>query len=232
MQTGLELAIMANIASAIVSTGVVVFLVRHWLQQQARLYTDLPLLFAIMFFSMAFNTTLQALTLSGLIENTMAVFRLRSLIIMGSALPLLAALLVIWLARYQKYHKRIMVAAIGLWFIISLYSPTETMVLSLLIPPLLVFDLGMVVTFAITWKTGRLKEVRSDLMIVSLLIGFVSQVIKVPFQSAGFDWIPVSIAAMSGVMAALALTNPWFYRSNGKIITEEEFSEYVYTVGV
>jgi hypothetical protein len=90
----------------------------------------------------------------------------------------------------------------------------------------------MVVTFAITWKTGRLKEVRSDLMIVSLLIGFISQVIKVPFQTAGLDWIPVSIAAMSGVIAAVALSNPWFYRRNGKIIVEEELSEYVYTVGV
>jgi hypothetical protein len=231
MQTGLELAIMANIASAIVSLGVVVFLLRHWLRLQVRLYTDLPLLFAIMFSSLAFNTTLQALTLSGMIENTLAVFRLRALIIMGSALPLLAALLVIWLAKYQKYHKRIMIVAIALWFSIALISPTETLILLLLIPPLLVFDLGMVVTFAVTWKTGRLKEVRSDLMIVSLLIGFVSQVIKVQFQAADLDWIPISIAAMSGVLAAIALSNPWFYRKNGRGVVDEDQLEYVYTVG-
>jgi hypothetical protein len=124
-----------------------------------------------------------------------------------------------------------MLTSIILWIVICIFSPNETLILTLLIPSLLVFDLGMVVTFAITWKTGRLKEVRSDLMIVSLLIGFVSQIIKMPFQEAGMDWIPVTIAAMSGVLAAIALTNPWFYRKNGETSVEEELTEYVYTVG-
>ncbi|MGY5875764.1 MAG: hypothetical protein RTU30_08460 [Candidatus Thorarchaeota archaeon] len=231
MQTGLDLAIMANVVSAIISTGVVVFLLRHWLNQNNRIYSDLPLLFSITFISMGINTTIQALTLSSAIQYTMTVFRIRALVIMGSAFPLLVALLVIWLNRFRKHHSKIMILGVTLWTITSLIGPTEQIVMALLIPPLLVFDLGMVVTFAITWKTGRLKEVRSDLMVGSLLIGFVSQILKIPLQTIGLDWFTVSVAAMSGIIAAIALTNPWFYRKNGKK-PQDSVATYVPATGV
>ncbi len=216
MQIEIELAIASNIVSAIISAIVVVFLLRHWLRQENRIISDLPLLFAIMFVSMTINTTIQALTISGFLAYNMIVFRIRAMIIMGSAFPLLVALLVIWLNRFRKHHTKIMITGIALWTIVALLGTTEQLVMALLIPPLLIFDLGMVVTFTITWKTGRLKEVRSDLMVISLLVGFVSQIGKIPLQNLGLDWFTVSVAALSGVIAAIALTNPWFYRRNGK----------------
>ena len=212
MQTGQELAIIANIAAIIVSTLVAVFLLRLWYRQENRIYTDLPLMFGITFASMAMNALIQSLTLTEIIPATMDVFRVRALVISGSAFPLLGALLNIWLPRFQRYHLHIMAALIAYWVVISLFGPTESFVMTLLIPLLLVFTFGMMITFAITWKTGRLKEVRSDLMILTLLIGFVSQIIRVPMTSIGLEFIPISIAAFSAVIGGLALANPWYHQ--------------------
>jgi len=100
--------------------------------------------------------------------------------------------------------------------------------MSLLIPLLLIFSLGMLTTFGITWKTGRLKEVRSNLMMLSLAIGFISQALKLPLQSLGLDWFIVSIAAMTAVIAAVALANPWYHRSlAGRISTKRDHSLFI-----
>ena len=156
---------------------------------------------------------MQYLILGGILPDTMEVFRIRAIVISGSALPLLVAVLNIWLPRIEKYHTRITILSIIYWVIVALLGPSQTMIMSLLIPLLLAFSLGMLLTFGITWKTGRLQEVRSDLMIVSLAIGFISQLLKIPLQTMGLDWLVVSVAAMTDVIAGIALTNPWYYRS-------------------
>jgi hypothetical protein len=149
--------------------------------------------------------------------------------ISGSALPLLAALLAIWLPRFQHRHAQIMLLSIAYWFTISLIGPTEVFIMALLIPLLLAFSFGMIVTFAITWKTGRLQEVRSDLMVVSIGLGFVSQAIKIPMQAAGFDWVILSIAALTAVLAGIALYNPWFRRQQApkQVVAPYEELDYL-----
>ena len=225
MQTGIELALVANLAGSLVSGLVAIYLLNLWNKQEQRLYTDLPLIFSITFIAMALNAMMQYLTIGGLLPDTMEVFRLRSIIISGSALPLLVALLSIWLPRIEKYHTRIMIVSATYWLLVSFLGTSQSLIMSLLIPLLLVFSLGMLVTFGITWKTGRLKEVRSDLMVLSLAIGFISQALKLPLQSAGLDWLVVSIAAVTAVIAAIALANPWYHRSlAGSIATAEDHS--------
>ena len=213
MQTGIELALVANLASSLISGLVAIYLLNLWNRQEQKLYTDLPLIFSITFISMALNAMMQYLTIGGLLPDTMEVFRLRSVIISGSALPLLVALLNIWLPRIERYHTRIMIASITYWLLVSILGNSQSLIMSLLIPLLLIFSLGMLVTFGITWKTGRLKEVRSDLMVLSLAIGFISQALKIPLQAAGFDWFVVSVAALTAVIAAIALSNPWYRRT-------------------
>ena len=213
MQTGQELAITANIAAIIVSALVAVYLLWLWYRQENRIYTDLPLMFGITFASMAMNALIQTLTLTEIVPATMDVFRIRALVISGSAFPLLGALLNIWLPRFQKYHVHIMVSLIAYWVFISIIGPSESFVMTLLIPL-------MMITFAITWRTGRLKEVRSDLMILTLLIGFVSQIIRVPMTTIGLDFIPISITAMSAVIGGLALANPWYHQQQAQTTPE------------
>jgi hypothetical protein len=213
MQIEIELALSANILSAVVSLIVAVFLARLWYRQENRIWTDLPLIFAITFFAMVANTTIQVLTMTGLVESSLEVFRIRTLTIGGSTLPLLAALLTIWLPRFEKHHERIMFLSVIYWILICFAGPTEVFIMTLLIPLLLAFSFGMLITFAITWKTGRLKEVRSDLMVLSLSLGFITQAFKMPMQAAGLDWFTVSIAGFTAVIAGIALYNPWFRRS-------------------
>ena len=220
MQTGQEFAITANIAAIIVSALVAVYLLRLWYRQENRIYTDLPLMFGITFASMAMNALIQTLTLTEIVPATMDVFRIRALVISGSAFPLLGALLNIWLPRIQKYHVHIMASLIAYWVLISIIGPSESFVMTLLIPLLLVFTVGMMITFAITWRTGRLKEVRSDLMILTLLIGFLSQIMRVPMTAIGLDFIPISIAAMSAVIGGLALANPWYHQKQAQTTPE------------
>ena len=222
MQTGIELALGANLLGSIISGLVAIYLLNLWNRQEQRLYTDLPLIFSITFISMAFNAMMQYLTIGGLLPDTMDVFRLRAVVISGSALPLLAALLNIWLPRIEKYHTRLMILSMAYWLLVSIIGTSQALIMSFLIPLLLIFSLGMLITFGITWKTGRLKEVRSDLMMLSLAIGFISQALKLPLQSLGLDWFVVSIAAMTAVIAAVALANPWYHRSLAVAISTKE----------
>ena len=72
-------------------------------------------------------------------------------------------------------------------------------------------------TFSITWKTGRLKEVRSDLMIVSIIFGMASQVLRVPLLGSTFFYVPDVFFMLSMLFIAIAFANPWYRRElNGK----------------
>lgn len=78
------------------------------------------------------------------------------------------------------------------------------------IPLILVFGFVMMATFIITWKTGRLKEVRSDLMIVSIICGMASQILRVPLLASGFFYVPDILLMLSMVFTAVAFGNPWY----------------------
>jgi hypothetical protein len=98
--------------------------------------------------------------------------------------------------------------------------PSETLIMSLLIPVLFVLGIMMMFTFIITWRTGRLKEVRSELMVVSVLFGMASQILLVPFLSTSLFYVPDVLLAISMVLTALAFGNPWYNR-NKMVQTEE-----------
>ena len=91
----------------------------------------------------------------------------------------------------------------------------------MVIPWILGFGLLMLVTFAITWKTRRLKEVRSDLMIVSIIFGLVSQVLRVPLLGSVFFYVPDVFLMLSMLFIAIAFGNPWYKKQlNGKESTQ------------
>lgn len=96
----------------------------------------------------------------------------------------------------------------------ALLGVTESFIMITTIPMILIFGIVMIVTFAITWKTGRLKEVRSDLMVVSLICGMSSQVLRVPLLATGFFFVPDILLMMSMIVTAFAFGNPWFKREH------------------
>ncbi|MFW9794583.1 MAG: hypothetical protein ACFFEE_09795 [Candidatus Thorarchaeota archaeon] len=231
MQSGTDLVIISGLASILISGTIGVYLFRLWRRQDTRLMTDLPLVFAITTFCQALQIFILTLSNIGLIPQTMELFRIRSLIIGGSVVPILGAILQIWAPRIQKYHNRIVLAVSAYWGVMALFGVTESFIMITTIPIILIFGVVMAMTFAITWKTGRLKEVRSDLMMVSIICGMASQSLRVPLLGTGFFYLPDILLMLSMLFTALAFANPWYRRELRVKETAETYNEIAMPAG-
>jgi hypothetical protein len=212
MQIILEMTTVANIATAIFSVLICAYLFRLWYNQENRLYTDLPLMFGITFITQAFNNIILVLPTLGLVADTMELFRFRSIVIIGTAFPMLVVLITIWLPKLKRHHSKIIGLLAVYWVIVALTAPSDQVIMMMHLPVILALTIGMVITFSITWKTGRLKEVRSELIVFSFLIGLVGQALKVPLMNMGLDVLGHIINAVATISATVALANPWYRR--------------------
>jgi hypothetical protein len=215
MQTGTELVILSSLTTIALSGTIGVFLLRLWWGQPTRLMTDLPLVFAVTTMAQAVQIFIGQAPNYGLIEQSMELFRLRAIVICFSIVPIFGALLQIWAPRIQKHHNRLVLMVLAIWVTTVLLGPTEEFIMIMVIPWILVFGVLMLITFMITWKTGRLKEVRSDLMIVSIVFGMASQALRVPLLGTGLFYIPDVLFMLSMLFIAIAFSNPWFRRNHG-----------------
>jgi hypothetical protein len=207
-------------ATAVIALSLAGYLGRKWLAQENRLLTDLPLVFAIAFVGQAFNITIVTLQHIGLLPATMIFFRIRTIGIGGSIVPIFGALLQIWAPSIQRYHNRMVYLLTLYWLGIDFLVATETLIMSLLIPVIVILGLVMMFTFIITWRTGRLKEVRSELMVLSVLFGLASQVLRVPLLTTPLFYLPDVLLTISMVLTAIAFGNPWYNREK-KVKLEE-----------
>ena len=224
MQIGSELVLISSSATIFISAVIGGYLGRKWFAQEVRLLTDLPLVFAIAFVSQAINITFVTLQHIGLLETAMVFFRIRTVAIGGSIIPIFGAILQIWTPSIQKYHNRLVYLLALYWLVVDFVGATEQLIMTLLIPVLLVLGILMMLTFIITWRTGRLKEVKSELMIVSVLFGMASQILRVPLLSTSLFYIPDIVLTVSMVLTAIAFANPWYQR---EIKTRSETPTYM-----
>ena len=212
MQVGTEFVILSGLLTITVSVAMSIFLGWKWLKQEVRLMTDLPLVFAISGICQVLNAVFLTLPVIGVLEPSLELFRLRSIAIGGAIVPVTGAMLQIWASSKAKYHNRIVLVLAIYWFAVALLGTSEALIMSLTIPPMLIVSLAMMVTFIITWKTGRLKEVRSELMVITSIIMMVSQVIRVPLMSTSLFYIPDILLMVSMICLGLAIINPWYAR--------------------
>ncbi|TFG28766.1 hypothetical protein EU528_10805 [Candidatus Thorarchaeota archaeon] len=227
MQVGTEFVILSGILTIIVTMTMSIFLGWKWLKQDARLMTDLPLVFAIAGICNTLNALFLTLPAIGILEPSLELFRLRSIAIGGAIVPVTGALLQIWASSKQKYHNKLVLALAGYWFAVAILGTSEALIMSLTIPPLLMISLAMMATFIITWKTGRLKEVRSDLLVFSSLFMIVSQLMRVPLLSTPLFYIPDIALMGSMIFLALGIANPWASRDVKKKNDESpEMAQY------
>ena len=220
MQIGTDLVLLSSMAIVSIAVFLSGYLSRKWLSQENRLMTDLPLVFAIAFMGQAFNIAIVTLQHSGILPATMIFFRIRTIGIGGSIIPIFGAILQIWAPSIQRYHNRMVYLLTLYWLGIDFLVPGETLIMSLLIPVLVIIGLIMMATFIITWRTGRLKEVRSELMVVSVLFGMASQVLRVPLLATSMFYVPDVLLMISMIVTAFAFGNPWYNR--GKKAKPEE----------
>ena len=215
MQVITDIGFMTNFATVVFSILTGLYLYNLWRKQENRMYTDLPLMMSLSLVGQAVNHMIKTLAAMGIIEMTLDMFRIRTLVITATALPMLGMVLHIWLYKYRKYHVRTMGGFTLFWALVTLMGPTQNIIMMILIPPLIVLMVVMLTTFLITWKTGRLKEVRSDLMVGAALVGIVSQVL------AGFVVVNNLLLAIGTIIGALALVNPWYHREQAALETVE-----------
>ncbi|OLS23325.1 MAG: hypothetical protein ThorAB25_24690 [Candidatus Thorarchaeota archaeon AB_25] len=220
MQIGTDLVLLSSMATVVIAVSLSGYLGRKWLSQENRLITDLPLVFAIAFVGQAFNIAIVTLQHIGLLPATMIFFRIRTIGIGGSVIPIFGAILQIWTPSIQRYHNRMVYLLTLYWLGIDFLVASETLIMSLLIPVLVINGLIMMATFIITWRTGRLKEVRSELMVLSVLFGLASQVLRVPLLATSLFYVPDVLLMISMILTAVAFGNPWYNR--GKKTKPEE----------
>ncbi len=190
MQFGTELVLISSLGTVAISMIVGIFLIRIWYRQENRLITDLPLVFAIAIMSNAINMMMIILPIVGEFTASIEYFRLRTMIIGGSVIPIFGTMFQIWLPSKKKYHNRILLVFLAYWASIAVFGPTESFIMMMCIPLILVSGVIIGATFIITWKTGRLTEVRSDLMVFSLPFSMGSQVLRLSFVSTPFFYVP------------------------------------------
>jgi hypothetical protein len=143
------------------------------------------------------------------------------MVIGGAIVPVLGAILQIWTPSYQKYHSRIVLLLTMYWFSIALLGTSEALIMILTIPILLIISILMMLTFIITWKTGRLKEIRSELLIVSSIFMMASQILRVPFMSTSLFYIPDLLIVTAMICMGVGIANPWFSRETQRVQQEE-----------
>ena len=210
MQVITDLTLYSGIAASSLAATLAVYLIIIWYRQENRILTDLPLMFGIVFIAHASNQFIVLLSESGYLEMTLEVFKIRALIVGGIALPLVGVLLHIWFPRLRRHHLKILSLVTLYWVIVALFGFTQNMIMTLHLPIIIIFMGGMVVTFAITWKTGRLKEVKSDLMVFSAILSLIGQMGLVTLLSMGLAVVWSLLMVMATLCATLALVNPWY----------------------
>lgn len=199
-----------SLLTAVVAALVATYLFRLWHRQQVKMYTDLPIMFCLCFIGTTANMLIHAIPILLQLEQTLFLFRIRSFAIGLSVIPMMGMVLNIWLSKYEKWHIRSLIAVVGYWFVVVFLGTTEELIILLTVPILLAFTLGLTATFVITWKTQRLQEVRSDLLVVALILAFLSQALKVPLMAAGLDPFVYLLTTAMMIMVGLALVNPWY----------------------
>ncbi|MFW9800483.1 MAG: hypothetical protein ACFFD9_08605 [Candidatus Thorarchaeota archaeon] len=165
-------------------------------------------MFGVVFIAHALNQSMVLFQGSGYFEVTLDMFRIGALIVGGIALPLVGVLLHIWLPRISRLHIRMIGLVVAYWVSVVFLGPSQDIIMLFHLPVIVVFMSGMIVTFAVTWKTGRLKEVRSDLMAFSSVLSLVGQLTLVSFAALGLGIASSVIAMTATLCATLGLVNP------------------------
>ncbi|MGY5852100.1 MAG: CPBP family intramembrane glutamic endopeptidase [Candidatus Thorarchaeota archaeon] len=212
LQIGLDLILgdAANFASMCASIFVGFYLLLLWRRQENRLLTDLPLAFGLSFLFASINTIILLSTGYGLLPDTLGIFRIRAFSVFLSVFPMSIILLNVWLYRFQHRHRQILAAEVVYSLAVCAFGPSESIIMILIILVVLIVIVALTSMFIITWRTGRLKEVNSGLLVLSLLLMVVSQVALIALQSQGLSFIAHIIRGISTILAGLALGNPLY----------------------
>jgi hypothetical protein len=169
-------------------------------------------MFGIVFVASAVSQFIKSSQMVGILPVTLEIFRVRSLVIAWIFLPWALVLMRILWPSGEKWHMRLWGVLTALTVGISLFAPSQSFIQTYQTTWILVIIIGVIITFAITWKTGRLKEVRSELVLLGSFLAIISQVGQIMWAPAGLSWIADVVTVLSIIAYTLALINPWYQK--------------------
>ena len=102
-----------------------------------------------------------------------------------------------------------MTTMIAYWSIVTLIGTSTSMIMIAVMPILLFVLFGLMFTFTVTWRTGRLKEVHCGVVLVGLLFFFVSQLGKIALMTIGMGFVADFMTVIGTTLMILGLTTPW-----------------------
>ena len=208
MQIPIDVTVTISIVASLLSMLLSIELILIWRSYENRLLTDLPLLFGLSFIFQGANMLMQTLVLAGVFPDTLDFLRVRACVIYFVMTPPLPGLLQIWAHKYKRYHSRVLLAYTVYWFVVVVLAPSAVVLMGLLYPIMMIPGIGFIITFAITWRTGRLKEIRSDLALLGLVVIIVSQSLKIPLRPLGLSFVSDILNAIGIFVGGLAFILP------------------------
>ncbi len=209
MQLTIDMAFTSGILAGVIALIGGIYLANLWRKQPTRLLTDLPLVFAFSFILQGVNMFMLTSMNAGIIPDTLEVFKIRTFVIGGSVFPFLTIIMHIWISKYRKYFKHVISALMVYWTVVTVSGPSTAIIMVLVLPIMMVVMFGMIVTFAITYKTGRLKEVRSGLVLIAMSFMAFSQLSKVSLMALGLSFIADTATVIGTLLIVVAVANPW-----------------------
>lgn len=215
-----EIAFISSGLSTIVSTILATYLIHKWYHQKARLPFDLPLMFGVVFVASALSQFFKSATLIGFLPDTLEMFRVRTLIIAWVYIPWSLVLMRIMWPSGEKWHMRLWGILTAVSIGVSFFAPTQAIMQAYHTVWILIIIIGVIVTFAITWKTGRLKEVKSELVVLASILAVISQVGQIVWAPAGMTWMGDVFTVFSVTFYTVALINPWYRKEMTSPIPE------------
>jgi len=209
MQLAIEFTFWSGILAGIIAIIGGIYLANLWRKQSTHLMTDLPLVFAFSFVLQGVNMFMLSSMNVGILPDTLEVFKIRTFVIGGSVFPFLTIIMHIWIPKYSKYFKHVLALLISYWTAVTLLGPITSIIMVLVLPIMVVVMIGMIVTFAVTYRTGRLKEVRSGLILIAMAFMTFSQLSKVSLMALGLAFIADFSTVLGTFLIVLAVANPW-----------------------
>jgi len=209
MQIAIEITFLSGILAGVLSLIGGIYLAYLWYNQSTRLITDLPLVFAFSFILQGVNMFMLSSMNYGILPDTLEMFKIRTFVIGGSVFPFFTIILHIWVSKFSKYFKYVLSILITYWTAVTLFGTSTSMIMIMVLPIMMVVMFGMIFTFAITYKTGRLKEVRSGLILIAMSFMAFSQLSKVALMGLGLAFIADTATVIGTFLIVLAVANPW-----------------------
>ncbi|MFW9921544.1 MAG: hypothetical protein ACFFED_18230 [Candidatus Thorarchaeota archaeon] len=216
MQLAIEITFWSGILAGVIAILGGVYLANLWRKQSTRLLTDLPLVFAFSFILQGVNMFILSSMNAGILPDTLEVFKMRTFVIGGSVFPFLTIILHIWASKFSRYFKHVISTLMIYWTIVTILGTTQSLIMVLVLPIMMVVMFGMIFTFAVTYRTGRLQEVRSGLILIAMSFMAFSQLTKVTLMAMGLSFIADTATVIGSILIVLAVANPWKPRSREK----------------